>query len=269
MRLNFAKNDLPLVTVVTVVYNDASHLEATIQNVLNQTYPNLEYIIIDGGSTDGTLEVIKKYESELAFWVSEKDQGIYDAMNKGTRAAKGAWVNFMNSQDLFFDSDVIKEIFNHNQADYDVIYGNVLISYPNGFLRLAKPRSLSALWQGMICSHQAVFVRSELLKKMSFDLKYKLAADFDLLYKLKQTNHKFLYAGLTIAKTSSDGVSDQARIRAIKEYYQIVRKFPTSIFCHFHYNVRLIFTILKLGIKNYLPKNLVNFILRLKYLKKV
>lgn len=269
MRLSSPKNDLPLVTVVTVVYNDAFHLEATIKSVLSQTYPNLEYIIIDGGSTDGTVEIIRKYKAKLAFWVSEKDEGIYDAMNKGIRAAKGAWINFMNSRDLFFDPDVINEIFNYNQADYDVIYGNVLINYPNGFLRLAKPRSLSALWQGMICSHQAVFGRSELLRKMPFDLKYKLAADFDLLYKLKQANHKFLYVDLTIAKASSDGVSDQARIRAIKEYYQIVRKFPTSIFCHFHYNVRLIFTILKLGIKNYLPKNLVNFILRLKYLKKV
>jgi len=95
----------PLISVVTVVYNGEKHLEQTIKSVLDQGYDNIEYIIIDGGSTDGTLEIIKKYEDAIDYWVSESDGGIYDAMNKAISLATGEWINFMNSGDDFF-SDI-------------------------------------------------------------------------------------------------------------------------------------------------------------------
>ena len=97
----------PLITVVTVVYNDVKHIEDTILSVVNQTYPNIEYIIIDGGSTDGTVDIIKKYADHIAYWVSEPDKGIYDAMNKGLKKATGEWVNFMNSGDCFAQSKTL------------------------------------------------------------------------------------------------------------------------------------------------------------------
>lgn len=98
---NFQINELPLITVITVVLNGEGHLEETMQSVLNQTYPNVEYIIVDGGSTDGTLDIIRKYGDRIDYWVSEKDKGIYDAMNKGIKVALGSWINFMNGGTVF------------------------------------------------------------------------------------------------------------------------------------------------------------------------
>lgn len=89
------------ISIITVVYNGISEIEKTIQSVLNQTYPNIEYIIIDGGSTDGTIDIIKKYQGQLAYWVSEPDEGIYYAMNKGIQKATGEWIHFRNCGDYF------------------------------------------------------------------------------------------------------------------------------------------------------------------------
>jgi cellulose synthase/poly-beta-1,6-N-acetylglucosamine synthase-like glycosyltransferase len=96
----------PLISIITVVYNGEKFLEETIKSVINQTYDNVEYIIIDGGSSDGTIDIIKKYEDYIDYWVSEKDNGIYDAMNKGIDLATGIWINFMNAGDLFFDNTI-------------------------------------------------------------------------------------------------------------------------------------------------------------------
>ena len=101
----------PLISVVTVSYNAVDTIERTILSVLNQTYSDIEYIIIDGGSTDGTVDLIKKYADKITYWVSEPDQGIYDAMNKGIDVATGEWINFMNSGDSFYRQDVLSSLF--------------------------------------------------------------------------------------------------------------------------------------------------------------
>jgi len=98
------------VTVVTVVFNASSTLEATIQSVLNQTYENIEYIIIDGGSTDGTRDIIRKYEDQVDYWLSRPDKGVYDAMNSGIKLSTGEWLNFLNANDVFFDSTVLERL---------------------------------------------------------------------------------------------------------------------------------------------------------------
>ena len=103
--------EYPLITVVTVVFNGEATLEQTIQSVVNQTYDNVEYIIVDGGSKDRTLDIIKKYEDRIDYWQSEPDKGIYDAMNKGIELANGDWINFMNSGDSFYNECVIKNIY--------------------------------------------------------------------------------------------------------------------------------------------------------------
>ena len=101
----------PLISVVTVSYNAVSVIEQTIFSVINQTYPNVEYIIIDGGSTDGTVDIIKKYADKITYWVSEPDKGIYDAMNKGIELATGEWINFMNAGDSFYSFSILELIF--------------------------------------------------------------------------------------------------------------------------------------------------------------
>ena len=99
--------NIALISIITVSYNAVKTIEDTINSVLNQTYPNIEYIIIDGGSTDGTLDVIKKYQDKITYWVSEPDKGIYDAMNKGALKATGVWLHFMNAGDTFYDEQVL------------------------------------------------------------------------------------------------------------------------------------------------------------------
>ncbi len=114
---------LPRVSVITVVYNGEAFLERTIQSVINQTYPAIEYIIIDGGSKDGTVAIIQKYQHNIAYWVSEPDRGLYDAMNKGLAVATGEYVLFLNAGDTFFDNHTLQNVFIHWQPNVDIFYG--------------------------------------------------------------------------------------------------------------------------------------------------
>jgi glycosyltransferase involved in cell wall biosynthesis len=119
----------PLISIITVVYNSASTLEQTILSVINQTYENIEYIIIDGGSTDGTVDIINKYEDKLAYWVSEPDNGIYDAMNKGINRATGEWINFMNAGDGFNSYNILEDVYSREISNnINVIYSDTLIN---------------------------------------------------------------------------------------------------------------------------------------------
>lgn len=121
------KANYPLVTVITVVYNAKELLEETILSVLNQTYSNIEYIIVDGGSTDGTLDIIKKYQDKISKYISEPDQGIYDAMNKGMSLSKGQWLNFMNAGDSFYSNDVLQKVFEREFSKMKQSFMEILI----------------------------------------------------------------------------------------------------------------------------------------------
>ena len=116
----------PLISIVTVSYNAVATIEQTILSVINQTYSNIEYIIIDGGSTDGTLDVIKKYADKIAYWVSEPDKGIYDAMNKGIKVATGEWINFMNCGDYFVANNTLESVFGSGKIykKAEILYGD-------------------------------------------------------------------------------------------------------------------------------------------------
>ena len=131
--MNLFKETDTLISIVTVSYNAVLTIEQTILSVINQTYPNVEYIIIDGGSTDGTVDIIKKYEDKIAYWVSEPDKGIYDAMNKGVVVATGEWINFMNAGDIFTDGDVIDKLFHQNIIinRVGIVFGDTLVVFRN------------------------------------------------------------------------------------------------------------------------------------------
>ena len=114
----------PLISIITAVYNGEKNLEETILSVTNQTYDNVEFIIIDGSSTDGTIDIIKKYEDKIDYWISEKDSGIFDAMNKGILASKGDYINFMNAGDFFTTINLVKEVVNIlNSEEIDFLHG--------------------------------------------------------------------------------------------------------------------------------------------------
>ena len=165
------KNGFPIITIITVVYNAATILEKTIRSVINQSYQNIEYIIIDGNSQDGTLDVIKQYEEKIDYWQSEPDKGIYDAMNKAIELSTGQWISFMNAGDLFYDNETIKSVFVSEKmySGYNIIYGNTILQW-DGFTEIKNPGRDSE----MPFCHQSCFTKLSLLKKYKFDLKYRI-----------------------------------------------------------------------------------------------
>ena len=129
------KSECPVISVVTIVFNGINAIEKTINSIINQSYKDVEYIIIDGGSTDGTVGIIKKYFSKLNYWISEKDKGIYDAMNKGITAANGEWIVFINCGDFFYSKNVLEEIFIKKKNEIikaDILYGGSKMFYKDG-----------------------------------------------------------------------------------------------------------------------------------------
>lgn len=170
-----AKRNQPKITVVTVVYNGEKTIENTIKSVLNQTYSNIEYIIIDGNSSDGTVGLVKKYKNKITKFVSEPDKGIYDAMNKAIGLATGQWINFLNSGDVFYNNEVISKIFSADY-DFDVLYGGVILRWKFGD-ELCLPDKKK---KEMPFCHQSCFTKTKLLKEFNFDLKYKICADRNL-----------------------------------------------------------------------------------------
>lgn len=161
--------DKPLITVITVCYNAISDIEKTIQSVIHQLYSNIEYVIIDGGSVDGTVKIIEKYHDKISYWISESDKGIYDAMNKGVDKATGEWVCFMNAGDTFYSSNTILSVSDCFCHQYDIVYGKVNM-VNRSYSKLVTPATVPDKNNPMPFNHQAVFTKTDLLKRMPFDL---------------------------------------------------------------------------------------------------
>jgi len=214
-------NKLPLISIITVVYNGEKYLEETIQSVINQTYDNVEYIIIDGGSTDGTLDVIKKYEDKIDYWISEKDEGIYDAMNKGIDVAAGDWINFMNAGDRFYADDVLKKVFG---GTYDI--PNVALFYGNKIAndKLERPLDIKKLEVGEIMAcHQAMFFNKAILKNdLYYDLRYPIYGDYELVNRIYISKKSIKYIDVTIAIFAGGGISSVVSTQKRKDKYLII-----------------------------------------------
>ncbi len=177
----------PIISVITVVYNGEKYLEQTIQSVCNQTYPNIEYIVIDGGSTDGTLEIIKQYQSHIAYWVSEPDQGIYDAMNKGIQKATGAWLHLLNADDYYYDEQALTRAVAQLQSDR-TNYFSMILEFPEGRRRDYKfPFQHWKLYISAFLPHPALIVSKQQYQQVGlYDSSLKVAADHDLILRLLQ-----------------------------------------------------------------------------------
>ena len=199
------------VTIITVVFNDAAHLQRTIDSIASQTYKNIEHIIIDGRSTDGTLEIIKRCTS-IDYWLSEGDRGIYDAMNKGVCCSTGEWINFMNSGDVFFNEIVVEDVFlNCESRVADLIYGDVEVDY-GGFKKLRRAGVVASLKQGMQFSHQSLFAKRSVLLELGFDLSYRTAADYNFIVSSWVKQYRFERLELVVSSISAGGVSDLRRL---------------------------------------------------------
>ena len=218
----------PLISIITVCYNAIHDIERTILSVINQTYPNIEYIIIDGGSIDGTLDVIKKFKSNISLYISEPDKGIYDAMNKGIKLASGKWINFMNAGDIFYDNDVVYNIFNlENEFDsFSVVYGKTEFIYSHK--REIIGQKNHKLYKIMPSCHQSIFCKTDALKAHPFNLKYKYAADLDFFNHLHKKYCKYKYVDIIVASYDAVyGVSSSNAYECQKEVLSIL--YPIKI----------------------------------------
>ena len=192
-------------SIITVNYNDAKGLQRTIESVLCQTFRDYEFIVIDGGSTDGSVEVIKKYEKHIDCWVSEQDGGIYPGMNKGLRQAKGEYVNFMNGGDCYHSSDVLEKIFSLD-TDADIITGAHAGSpHPNVG---RNGISMYDLYTGAV-DHQASFIRRELAMRHPYDERYKIVSDWKFFIEaLISDNCSFYYTDTIVVDVDMGGISN-------------------------------------------------------------
>lgn len=167
----------PKISIITVTFNSRKTIQATIDSYLNQDYPNKELIIIDGKSSDGTIDIIKKNEKHLTYWISEKDDGIPDALNKGIEASRGDWLYFLNSDDVFYSNTILSRIFFKDLRVFDMIYGNVILK--SSGLKFNGEYDLEKLMSGNIC-HQAQFFNKKIISKIGyFNTAYKLLSDYD------------------------------------------------------------------------------------------
>lgn len=194
------------VSIITINYNHADGLRKTIESVIAQTCKDYEYIIIDGGSTDGSVDVIKEYASQIDYWVSEPDGGIYPAMNKGIRIAKGDYCIFMNSGDMFYDNKVIERVNTYTMTE-DVVCGDIV--YPGQGVWKNPDKITMARFYKHAIYHQACFIKTRLLKDYPYDENMKVAADWKwFIDMLIFRNATYAHIPIIISEYEGGGISE-------------------------------------------------------------
>ena len=192
-------------SIITINYNNAAGLEKTIKSVISQTNKNYEFIVIDGGSSDGSKEIIERHKEQITYWVSEPDKGIYNAMNKGVKVAKGEYCIFMNSGDIFYSSKVIDDFFDKADLTSDIIEGDCCF---DGSL-LRQPRTISGIYmfRNALC-HQSTFIKTMLLKTEPYLENFKIASDWMHMYKtLIIKNGSYQHIDILVCDYDCNGIS--------------------------------------------------------------
>lgn len=206
-----------LLTVVTVVYNAEDLIEETIKSVIYQTaFENIEYLVIDGASTDNTMSIVKNYADKIDVLVSEPDKGIYHAMNKAIDLATGKWINFMNAGDTFVSPTTVDQCLNAISETTDVLYGNFYY-VKNNNKELLKCE-IKNIYTDIALNHQSMLYRTSILKKYKYNESYKIVADCDLNLKLYSNGYKFQYINIPIANFLAGGLNSQYRISTLIEF---------------------------------------------------
>jgi glycosyltransferase involved in cell wall biosynthesis len=244
--LKYAKPGVPLITVVTVVRNGGKTLEETILSVINQTYKNIEYIIVDGASTDNTLDIVRKYEDRIDYWISESDKGIYYAMNKGIDLAGGDFVAMLNSDD-WYETTTCEQIINKmRETKADVYYAMMRVYDEDKNLYHIYAYTINAISSHMI-SHPSCFISREIYCKYRYDEDYRSASDYDLIIRIFTGNYKFCFIEKILVNFRMNGMSSS--FRGQKESNKIRRKYRL-ISWHSYY-LRNIFIALRFFLKNF------------------
>ncbi|HTR28127.1 MAG TPA: glycosyltransferase family 2 protein [Puia sp.] len=197
----------PLVSIITIVFNGERHLEQAIRSVIGQSYPNIQYILVDGGSTDGSVSIIRQYKDRVAYWISEKDKGISDAFNKGLARCDGEIVGILNADDWYEPDAVALAV--QQLAGADVAFGDIRLWRDEKQDSVVKG-NLRRLDYEMTLNHPTVFVRKRCYDRYGgFDLHYRCAMDYDLLLRLKVNNCRFVYVPAILANMRWGGMSDE------------------------------------------------------------
>lgn len=222
------------ISIITVCYNSAKTIKDTFESVLNQKYENYEYIVVDGKSNDGTLELIKEYEEKFngkMKYISEKDKGIYDAMNKGIKLSTGDIVGLLNSDDYYKNNEVLSKINESLQQDYDGVFGN-LIMLEDKQLNIPERELISGNGNyhfGWVPLHPTLYLKKQIYNEIGlYNQKYPIAADYDFMIRLlKQEKYKLNYINDYLVSMRSGGASTnglKGRIDGVKEVYIILRE---------------------------------------------
>lgn len=195
-------------SIITINYNNKLGLQRTIDSIISQTFQDFEWIVIDGGSNDGSVELIKKYEKYFSYWCSEPDKGVYNAQNKGIILSKGEYLNFMNSGDEFYEKDTLEKVFKTN-IDSDIVYGDWMHILPSGKTLIQKaPHTMSLMYifTDNIC-HQAMFTKAYILKEKGFDENLKIFSDWLRWREVALAKKSFTYVPYIICKYEAGGLS--------------------------------------------------------------
>jgi glycosyltransferase involved in cell wall biosynthesis len=212
----------PKVTIITVVYNAVATIEDTILSVINQTYANIEYIIVDGGSTDGTLKIIDMYRERIARFISEPDKGIGDGFNKGIAMATGDWIGMINADD-WYALNAVEVMINNGSPKDDVRCGNIMLIGKNGFERPKKSK-VGWLNFGMYIMHPTCFIRKEVYQQTGkYDTGLKIAMDFDMFLRIKYNGFKISHIDEIVAYMRMDGVSNDT-VKMHREELAVMRR---------------------------------------------
>ena len=235
--------DFPKISIITATQNSELFLEECIESVINQSYLNIEYIIVDGQSTDKTIEIIKKKEKYISRWISEKDDGLYDALNKGVKIATGEYIGFLHSDDIFADADVIKKIANILKSNqYDLVHSNLKIVESSNVLnqkRFVKlPNfNLFKLKIGLIPPHPTIYYRRNIHEHVGYyDNSYHIAGDYDMILRMMMTGKiKERYLNINSIIMRDGGKSNSGLMSKIKINMEILKsarknKFETNLF---------------------------------------
>jgi len=229
-------NNYPKISIVTVCYNAEKTIEQTILSVINQSYHNIEYIIVDGNSSDNTMSIVNKYKDSITTIISEPDNGVYDAFNKGARLATGDYIQYLNADDYLITNDVIELISKDIVANqYPVlVYGGVIWfdEERNNKIRMCKEHDLGCLQVGNMLPHQSVFLKTEVLLTLGgFDTQYRIVADFDLICKVYKAYPESIHFNNTVtALYRAGGISgdfkhkqkmNQEKLRIIDDHFRL------------------------------------------------
>ena len=206
-------------SIITINYNNRDGLQRTINSVIHQTFNDYEWIVVDGGSNDGSKELLEQYANCFSWWVSEPDKGIYNAMNKGISVAKGEWLLFLNSGDWLYNEDILTKVFSTTH-DVDILYGDVMYHWPDkrGLELVKKPNSLSLyyFYKDTLC-HQSTFYRKSIFNNHKYNEKLNICSDWALYIQLLIENYKFEHLPFCISYFSQDGISTHLNEAHLKE----------------------------------------------------